>query len=1022
MEALEVISLASNILQFIELGSKIVKGSREIYQSANGTTKELEDLEETCRTISRLSAGLVSSHSPQELSSSAILKKNRPLPAEIDLVRVALRCKEASDKLYQELEALRLNGSSSRGKAAAFRQSIKNLWARSNLKDLENTMESCRKDLMMCLTVVTAYSSQGKRGWQSALMKHFAGLQSANFNIIPEHSEKLDQLLEDIVDVNTQARLCLDSASSEEMMPLIHSLSRILEDSADADRHRWEAEHTIVKALGFEDMHARRESIPESHASTFQWILRQGHPRSRFLEWLQTGEGIYWISGKPGSGKSTLMKFLGDSPEVQTALQHWAGDKKCVFVSCYFWLAGSPLQKSLEGLLKTLLFDIFVQNPRLIPLAVPDRWEDLMKTGSKPVRTSSTAGDKAPNFRDWTVSEMLSVLRNLSVVEDIDARFCLFIDGLDEYNGDHRDLVQNIKAMSIGPNFKLCVSSRPWIVFEDTLGLDTTKKLYIHELTGGDIRRYAEDKFNENIQWKRKASTDVRYSKLIEDIIDKAKGVFLWVVLVVQSLGEGISNGDSVYLLEKRLHELPSELEPFFRHILDSVPHRYHKHMALYFQVTLEALKPVSLLHYSFLDEYLESDDNFILLDGHVDVLGDPDLHARHTVMQRRLNARCKGLLLADGRDPDGHLLHDSEYDRYREYSYWPDSWTAGFLHRTVHDFLRTEEMQRFLEEVLGGCKANEALMMAHILFAKVADLNPAPEELLGQAHLEQALHYSAKARNESCDSDLAVACTDELIRTHSEYVDDRTIVDMTLRNNLCEYVKMKLDAGSHGYRNPTELLANTLRAVLRPMTLADWANILPMVELLLGSGAKPSTSILELYLADLGTKVSSCRDQDFLKHHQDVLSLLLSAVNDINHIAGGKEGGGVVWGPFFLNVTFVNWSDSLVPRKVADAWVDLAQVLFTRGGADPNAPFRGTTSIWTEIQDTLSIFVGTWMRERKPAGLEVTARFIEMMVRAGADVNSPGSLSTSDIREIFPFRAANRILYAISNQQSAAA
>lgn len=27
-------------------------------------------------------------------------------------------------------------------------------------------------------------------------------------------------------------------------------------------------------------------------------------------EWLESGSGVYWISGKAGSGKSTLMKHL----------------------------------------------------------------------------------------------------------------------------------------------------------------------------------------------------------------------------------------------------------------------------------------------------------------------------------------------------------------------------------------------------------------------------------------------------------------------------------------------------------------------------------------------------------------------------------------------------------------------------------------------------------------------------------------------------------------------------------------
>ena len=39
-------------------------------------------------------------------------------------------------------------------------------------------------------------------------------------------------------------------------------------------------------------------------------------PWSNFIEWLEHGQGAYWLKGKPGSGKSTLTKYLVS--EVET--------------------------------------------------------------------------------------------------------------------------------------------------------------------------------------------------------------------------------------------------------------------------------------------------------------------------------------------------------------------------------------------------------------------------------------------------------------------------------------------------------------------------------------------------------------------------------------------------------------------------------------------------------------------------------------------------------------------------------
>lgn len=47
--------------------------------------------------------------------------------------------------------------------------------------------------------------------------------------------------------------------------------------------------------------------------------------REPFLHWLSFGNGIFHISGKLGSGKSTLMKFLCEHERTIAELQKWAG-------------------------------------------------------------------------------------------------------------------------------------------------------------------------------------------------------------------------------------------------------------------------------------------------------------------------------------------------------------------------------------------------------------------------------------------------------------------------------------------------------------------------------------------------------------------------------------------------------------------------------------------------------------------------------------------------------------------------
>lgn len=104
-----------------------------------------------------------------------------------------------------------------------------------------------------------------------------------------------------------------------------------------------EKEKAILESLKFEVMHHRYDAITDAHDKTFGWIFDpESFPstdrRSKiaFKSWLEGGDGIYWISGKPGSGKSTLMKYLCDCDETKTCLLSWAGNAKLGTATFYF--------------------------------------------------------------------------------------------------------------------------------------------------------------------------------------------------------------------------------------------------------------------------------------------------------------------------------------------------------------------------------------------------------------------------------------------------------------------------------------------------------------------------------------------------------------------------------------------------------------------------------------------------------------------------------------------------------------
>ena len=419
-------------------------------------------------------------------------------------------------------------------------------------------------------------------------------------------------------------------------------------------------ENAVLSSLDFPQRAQRHEDIPDAHRETFQWIFRCTETsETKFVDWLERGEDVFWISGRPGSGKSTLMKLIIDSPTTKECLAKWASPKTIVTANHYFWNAGSPIQRSQEGLLRSLIHGLLSQVPDSTVSVLGDRWNDLDAFSLARYR--------------WSLTELEALLRKITRLQDLPLKFALFVDGLDEFEGDGWSTISNL-MLNLGPStdIKLCVSSRPWNIFEDGFGRNPARKLYIHELTQNDIRSYAESRLSEHPRWQKGSSSDMKLMKsLASEITTRAQGVFLWVVLVTRELREGISNYDTTADLRKRFESLPVDLEQFFRHFLSSVEPFYHQKMAGALLITLKAGEPLDIEMYGFHE--LEYSDTDYALESPMQMSGQ-DFRTLKSLTSRRLKGWCKGLI-------------ETRHER------------VDFLHRTVRDFLRTDSMIAFLED-----------------------------------------------------------------------------------------------------------------------------------------------------------------------------------------------------------------------------------------------------------------------------------------------------------------------------------
>jgi hypothetical protein len=155
---------------------------------------------------------------------------------------------------------------------------------------------------------------------------------------------------------------------------------------------------------------------------------------------------------------------------------------------------------------------------------------------------------------------------------------------LDEYypQNEHSQLFAELEGFAKIPNIKLCVSSRPWTAFENAFG-KSSNRIRLEDLTRPDIVRYVSDHLEPYASLSNQ-------DDLIRRVSDKAKGVFLWVYLVVAALKERIeARNDSKQLL-KCLEQFPNELEDRFR---QSIFRRIHETWRI---ETAQALKMALLI------------------------------------------------------------------------------------------------------------------------------------------------------------------------------------------------------------------------------------------------------------------------------------------------------------------------------------------------------------------------------------------------------------------------------------------
>lgn len=268
-------------------------------------------------------------------------------------------------------------------------------------------------------------------------------------------------------------------------------------------------QNQILQTLRFDGIYSQEDNTSEATEGTFRWVLVKNRrfekryvrnnktidkmqvTRDAFLTWLESGEGISHICGKAGSGKSTLMKLICTSSRTRDGLKTWAGDDTLLQASFFFFAPGEEEARSLTGLYRCVLFTILNEHRDLMSRVYPDEF----------LHDRSSSPQLLDLIRPQKLEKALQSLIETTATGAY--KMCVFIDGLDEYEGNFTDYWQLADRLlgwadQSSGRVKFCVSSRPEVQFVKTFGsvnATSIRQIHLQEFTRGDIEKHCQDQF-----------------------------------------------------------------------------------------------------------------------------------------------------------------------------------------------------------------------------------------------------------------------------------------------------------------------------------------------------------------------------------------------------------------------------------------------------------------------------------------------------------------------------------------------
>ena len=291
-------------------------------------------------------------------------------------------------------------------------------------------------------------------------------------------------------------------------------------------------------------MDRRKHDITDEAPDTCRWLL----DHEEYKTWLARSQALLWIEGKPGAGKSTLLGYAVRQPPQSTD----------IVASFFFSARGAPIQQTSLGMFRSLLHQLLEKIPEM-----------LSKFSLMYEKKRDTKLGPGQNL-EWHERELREFLDSYTTILPEAHPMRIYVDALDESGQDVAiGLVNYFRQLtsrpsSTKPGISVCFSCRHYPVLAPSHEL----KICVENENYQDINTYVKTSLRDQFPDEGHALD------LEQNIVEKASGVFQWVILVIRIILKLNEDGANLKRIRQKIEDLPDKLEDLYKDALSKVEDR----------------------------------------------------------------------------------------------------------------------------------------------------------------------------------------------------------------------------------------------------------------------------------------------------------------------------------------------------------------------------------------------------------------------------------------------------------------